>query len=105
MVVDAGVFDWGNGRYPVVADPSPAYHGLAFYETFGMHGLLMKLRAESLRDLGSVEQCQLQALAVAPLDAGTPPKAKRLQTGNMPTGIVMSSDGGLGALSSPQSVT
>jgi O-acetylhomoserine (thiol)-lyase len=41
-----------NGRYPVVADPSPAYHGLAFYETFGMYGYLMKMRAESLRDLG-----------------------------------------------------
>ncbi len=52
VVVDAGKFDWGNGRYPVVADPSPAYHGLAFYETFGMYGYLMKLRAETLRDLG-----------------------------------------------------
>src|ERR671932_90893 len=31
---------------------SPAYHGLAFHETFGMYGYLMKLRAESLRDLG-----------------------------------------------------
>jgi len=36
-----------------VADPSPAYHGLAFYDTFGMYGYLMKLRAESLRDLGA----------------------------------------------------
>jgi DNA-binding beta-propeller fold protein YncE len=27
------------------------------------------------------------------LDAGTPPKATRLQTGNLPTGVVMSSDG------------
>jgi O-acetylhomoserine (thiol)-lyase len=35
-----------------VADPSPAYHGLAFHETFGMYGFLTKLRAESLRDLG-----------------------------------------------------
>jgi O-acetylhomoserine (thiol)-lyase len=52
VVVDAGTFDWANGRFPVVADPSPAYHGLAFYETFGMYGYLMKLRAESLRDLG-----------------------------------------------------
>ena len=52
VVVDAGKFDWSNGRFPVVADPSPAYHGLAFYETFGMYGYLMKLRAESLRDLG-----------------------------------------------------
>jgi O-acetylhomoserine (thiol)-lyase len=53
VVVEAGTFDWSNGRYPVVADPSPAYHGLAFYDTFGMYGYLMKLRAESLRDLGA----------------------------------------------------
>jgi O-acetylhomoserine (thiol)-lyase len=53
VVVESGTFDWANGRYPVVADPSPAYHGLAFYETFGMYGYLMKLRAESLRDLGA----------------------------------------------------
>jgi O-acetylhomoserine (thiol)-lyase len=52
VVVEAGTFNWANGRFPVVADPSPAYHGLAFYDTFGMYGYLMKLRAESLRDLG-----------------------------------------------------
>jgi O-acetylhomoserine (thiol)-lyase len=52
VVVDSGDFDWSNGRFPVVADPSPNYHGLAFHETFGVYGLLMKLRAESLRDLG-----------------------------------------------------
>ncbi|HAF09245.1 MAG TPA: O-acetylhomoserine aminocarboxypropyltransferase [Chloroflexi bacterium] len=52
VVVEAGTFNWSNGRFPVVADPSPAYHGLAFHETFGMYGYLMKLRAESLRDLG-----------------------------------------------------
>src|SRR5919201_167783 len=53
VIVEAGTFDWSNGRYPVVADPSPAYHGLAFHETFGVYGYLMKLRAESLRDLGA----------------------------------------------------
>src|SRR2546423_7054082 len=53
VVVESGKFDWSNGRYPVVADPSPAYHGLAFHETFGIYGYLMKLRAESLRDLGA----------------------------------------------------
>ena len=52
-VVEAGTFDWSNGRFPVVADPSPAYHGLRFHETFGMYGYLMKLRAETLRDLGA----------------------------------------------------
>ena len=53
VVVAAGTFDWSNGKFPVVADPSPAYHGLAFHETFGMYGYLMKLRAETLRDLGA----------------------------------------------------
>jgi O-acetylhomoserine (thiol)-lyase len=53
VVVEAGTFDWSNGRFPVVADPSPAYHGLQFHETFGMYGYLMKLRAETLRDLGA----------------------------------------------------
>ena len=37
----------------MVADPSPAYHGLQFHETFGTYGYLMKLRAETLRDLGA----------------------------------------------------
>jgi O-acetylhomoserine (thiol)-lyase len=53
VVVESGTFDWSNGRFPVVADPSPAYHGLQFHETFGTYGYLMKLRAETLRDLGA----------------------------------------------------
>ena len=52
VVVESGTFNWSNGRFPIVADPSLAYHGLAFHDTFGMYGYLMKLRAESLRDLG-----------------------------------------------------
>src|SRR6186713_1380461 len=60
VVVEAGTFNWSNGRFPVVANPSPAYHGLQFHETFGIYGYLMKLRAETLRDLGA---------ALAPLNA------------------------------------
>jgi O-acetylhomoserine (thiol)-lyase len=52
VVVDSGQFNWSNGRFPVIAAPSPAYHGLQFHETFGTYGYLMKLRAETLRDLG-----------------------------------------------------
>ncbi|HEX4090426.1 MAG TPA: O-acetylhomoserine aminocarboxypropyltransferase/cysteine synthase family protein [Trebonia sp.] len=52
VVVESGLFNWSNGRFPVVAEPSPAYHGLEFHETFGTFGYLMKLRAETLRDLG-----------------------------------------------------
>ena len=53
VVTEAGTFNWSNGRFPVVAEPSPAYHGLQFHETFGTYGYLMKLRAETLRDLGA----------------------------------------------------
>ena len=53
VVVESGAFNWSNGRFPGVADPSAAYHGLAFHETFGTYGYLMKLRAETLRDLGA----------------------------------------------------
>jgi len=53
VVVDSGEFNWSNGRFPVMAEPSPAYHGLQFHETFGTYGYLMKLRAETLRDLGA----------------------------------------------------
>ncbi|HEX3803071.1 MAG TPA: O-acetylhomoserine aminocarboxypropyltransferase/cysteine synthase family protein [Solirubrobacteraceae bacterium] len=60
IVVESGTFNWSNGRFPVIADPSPAYHGLQFHETFGAYGYLMKLRAETLRDLGA---------ALAPLNA------------------------------------
>ena len=53
VVVESGQFNWSNGRFPVIAEPSPAYHGLQFHETFGMYGYVMKLRAETLRDLGA----------------------------------------------------
>jgi O-acetylhomoserine (thiol)-lyase len=53
VIVDSGRFDWGNGKFPTIVDPSPAYHGLEFYATFGLYGYLQKLRSESMRDLGA----------------------------------------------------
>ncbi len=53
VVVDSGRFDWGNGRFATIVDPSPAYHGLEFHATFGMYGYLQKLRSETMRDLGA----------------------------------------------------
>ena len=50
-VVEAGRFDYS--RFGTIADPSPSYHGLQFYDTFGHHGFLMKARAETLRDTGA----------------------------------------------------
>jgi O-acetylhomoserine (thiol)-lyase len=52
-VVESGRFNWSNGKFDTIALPSPAYHGLAFHETFGPYGYLMKLRCETLRDVGA----------------------------------------------------
>lgn len=71
-VVDSGEFDWSNGKFPIVTEPSPAYHGLAFHETFGSYGYLMKLRAETMRDLGGALSPQnaflfMQGIETVPL--------------------------------------
>ncbi len=50
VIVEAGTFDYSH--FATIADPSPSYHDLKFYETFGHYGFLMKARAETLRDTG-----------------------------------------------------
>ena len=81
VVVDSGEFDWSNGRFPVIADPSPAYHGLQFHETFGTYGYCMKLRAETLRDLGArdepVQRVPLPARARDAVAAHGAPRRER----------------------------
>jgi O-acetylhomoserine (thiol)-lyase len=52
VIVESGTFPWDNGNFPGMTDPSPGYHGIRFYETFGVYGFLMKARVENVRDLG-----------------------------------------------------
>ena len=58
VIVDAGKFDWGNGKFPVFTEPAPGYHGLNFWETFGPKGpfgniaFIIRARVEGLRDFG-----------------------------------------------------
>lgn len=51
VVVDSGEFDFSG--FPTIADPSPGYHGMRFFDTFGHYGFLVKLRAETVRDTGA----------------------------------------------------
>jgi O-acetylhomoserine (thiol)-lyase len=52
-VVDSGKFDWAkSGKYPSLAGPEPAYHGLNFFETFGDMAYTFHSHAVGLRDLG-----------------------------------------------------
>jgi O-acetylhomoserine (thiol)-lyase len=41
-IVESGKFNWGNGKFPTMTDPSQGYHGVRFYETFGDFGFTMK---------------------------------------------------------------
>lgn len=53
VIVESGDFDWSaGGKFPAIAAPNPAYHGLNFYETFGRFALTAYGRAVGLRDLG-----------------------------------------------------
>lgn len=53
VVVEAGRFDWGNGRYPHFTEPVVSYGGLRFWENFGEYAFCTKLRVEQLRDIGA----------------------------------------------------
>jgi O-acetylhomoserine (thiol)-lyase len=52
IIVDGGKFDWNNGKFPQLTEPSRAYHGMKFAETFGNLAFIIRARVEGLRDLG-----------------------------------------------------
>jgi len=58
VIIDAGTYNWGNGKYPGFTEPSPSYHGLKFWDAFnfdspfGNIGFIIKARVEGLRDFG-----------------------------------------------------
>ncbi len=53
IIVDSGKFPWQNGNFPQLNDPSRAYHGMKFSETFGNIAYIIKARVEGLRDMGT----------------------------------------------------
>ena len=59
VIVDAGKFNWGNGKFPEFSEPDPSYHGLRFWDVFGdFPGLgnvafIIKARVQWLRDIGA----------------------------------------------------
>ena len=67
VIVDAGTFNWGNGKFPLMSEPSNAYHGLIHWDAFGFDSDVCKMlgvprdkniafalraRIEGLRDWG-----------------------------------------------------
>ena len=52
-IVDAGKFDWANGKFPEFTEPSPGYHGLVYTDVLKNASFIAKVRIEGLRDYGS----------------------------------------------------
>ena len=52
VVIDAGTFDWTNGKFPEFTEPSAGYHGLVYSEAIGAAAFIAKIRIEGLRDYG-----------------------------------------------------
>jgi O-acetylhomoserine (thiol)-lyase len=52
VIIESGKFPWDNGRFPSMTEPSPGYHGVRFFETFGDFGFTMKCRMEGMRTFG-----------------------------------------------------
>ena len=61
MVIDAGNFDWGNGKFPGFTEPDPSYHGLVHWDTFKAFppagganvAYILKMRLQLMRDMGA----------------------------------------------------
>ena len=51
-IIDAGTFDWTNGKFPEFTEPSAGYHGLVYSEALGAAAFTFKLILEGLRDYG-----------------------------------------------------
>lgn len=79
VIVDGGNMDWGCGRYPLMTEPAPGYHGMKFWEAFGPGGAVganvafaIRCRVEGLRDIGACQNpfgafLLLQGLETLPL--------------------------------------
>ena len=58
VIIDAGNYNWGNGKFPQFTEPSEGYHGLIFNDVFGIGGpfgniqFIIRARVEGLRDFG-----------------------------------------------------
>ena len=53
VIIDAGTFDWTNGKFPEFTEPSAGYHGLIYSEALKEAAFIAKVRIEGLRDFGS----------------------------------------------------
>lgn len=61
VIIDAGTYNWGNGKFPQFTEPSASYHGMVLNDVFGLNGpmgniqFIIRCRVEGLRDFGPAQ--------------------------------------------------
>lgn len=54
VILDGGKFDWeASGKFPVLTEPDPSYHGISFTKAAGPAAFVTRIRAILLRDTGA----------------------------------------------------
>ncbi len=58
VIVDAGTFDWTNGKFPEFTEPDESYHGIIYTQTYGKAAYIVKARMQLMRDFGCYPSAQ-----------------------------------------------
>lgn len=58
VIVDAGTFDWTNGKFPEFTEPDESYHGIVYTEAYGKAAYIVKARMQLMRDFGCYPSAQ-----------------------------------------------
>ncbi len=58
VIVDAGTFNWANGKFPEFTEPDESYHGIVYTETYGKAAYIIKARMQLMRDFGCYPSAQ-----------------------------------------------
>lgn len=58
VIVDAGTFNWANGKFPEFTEPDESYHGIIYTQTYGKAAYIVKARMQLMRDFGCYPSAQ-----------------------------------------------
>lgn len=58
VIVDAGTFDWTNGKFPEFTEPDESYHGIVYTKAYGKAAYIVKARMQLMRDFGCYPSAQ-----------------------------------------------
>jgi len=102
VIVDSGKFDWaGSGKFPVLTEPDPSYHGLKYVEAVGPLAYIIRARVQLLRDTGACISPFNSFLLLQGLETLSLRVESMFQMQKRLPSICKSSESGVGKLSEP----